>query len=272
MLPSDLTANDAFLFRSQVLIAVVSMLMWATASAPGEAPGRVSADADYLAAVLPSELIRYAAIEVPAQENIHARSDDAGRYLEFRLVPGQARKNNGIRAEIAVDFPFKVGDVVRYQWKMCLPDDFKGDEPQNRWWVMGQWHDQPDRSKGETWTNFPGRSPPVSFIYGRREGKDVLSLQVGSPKAKSFGTLPIARGAWHSLDVVIRWSQGADGNVAVFFDGSQTPTITATGPNMHNGFQHYLKLGMYRHPQIATENHLDIRDVRIEKLGGWPAR
>jgi len=43
-----------------------------------------------------------------------------------------------------------------------------------------------------------------------------------------------------------------------------------TGPNMHNGYQHYLKLGMYRHPAIATENRLDIRDVSIEQLKAWP--
>jgi hypothetical protein len=39
---------------------------------------------------------------------------------------------------------------------------------------------------------------------------------------------------------------------------------------MHNGFHHYLKLGMYRHPEIATENRLDIRDVFIEHLKDWP--
>ena len=39
---------------------------------------------------------------------------------------------------------------------------------------------------------------------------------------------------------------------------------------MHNGYQHYLKLGMYRHPAIATENRLDIRDVSIEQLKAWP--
>jgi hypothetical protein len=27
---------------------------------------------------------------------------------------------------------------------------------------------------------------------------------------------------------------------------------------------------MYRHPEISTENRLDIRDVLIEKLKDWP--
>jgi hypothetical protein len=92
---------------------------------------------EHLSAILPQELIRYAGIEVPSRENIHVLSDGAGRYLEFRLVPGQPKKNNGIRAEISVDYPYSVGDVLRYRWEMRLPEDFKADEPLNRWWVMG---------------------------------------------------------------------------------------------------------------------------------------
>jgi hypothetical protein len=56
-------------------------------------------------------LIRFAGIEVPSSNNIHILSNSAGRYLEFRLLPGQTPKNNGIRAEVSVDYPFKVGDV-----------------------------------------------------------------------------------------------------------------------------------------------------------------
>jgi len=240
--------------------------------AQSDGSGQALEQKEYLSAVLPPDLMRYAGIEVPSQENIRILSDATGRYLEFRLVPGQAKKNNGIRAEISVDYPYKVGDVVRYKWKMRLPEDFKADDPQNRWWVMGQWHDQPDRTKGETWQSFPGRSPPVSFNYGRKDGKDFLSLLVGSPKMKSVGLVPITRGAWHSFDVVIKWSQGSEGKVAVFFDGAKDPVAAGTGPNMHNGYQHYLKLGMYRHPEIATENRLAIRDVSIEKLKDWPVQ
>jgi hypothetical protein len=227
---------------------------------------------EYLSAVLPPDLMRYAGIEVPSQENIRILSDTTGRYLEFRLVPGQAKKNNGIRAEISVDYPYKVGDVVRYKWKMRLPEDFKADDPQNRWWVMGQWHDQPDRTKGENWQGFPAHSPPVSFNYVRKDGKDYLSLLVGSPKMKSVGLVPITRDAWHSLDVVIKWSNGSEGKVSMFFDGSKDPVVAGNGPNMHNGYQHYLKLGMYRHPEIRTENRLAIRDVSIEKLKDWPVQ
>jgi hypothetical protein len=83
--------------------------------------------------------------------------------------------------------------------------------------------------------------------------------------------IPVTRGRWHSIEVVIKWSQGSDGRVAVWVDGSKERIVRATGPNMHNGYHHYLKLGMYRHPEIATENRLGIRDVSIEKLNDWPA-
>jgi hypothetical protein len=135
--------------------------------------GQALSEKEYLTAVLPLELIRYAGIEVPSRENIQILSDPVGPYLEFRLVPGQAKKNNGIRAEISVDYPYGVGDIVRYKWEMRLPGHFKADEPRNRWWVMGQWHDQPDRTKGETWQGFPAHSPPVA---PRRKG---LSLVIG---------------------------------------------------------------------------------------------
>jgi hypothetical protein len=105
--------------------------------------GQASGEKEYLSAVLPQELMRYAGIEVPSRENIQVLSGAGGRYLEFRLVPGQAKKNNGIRAEISVDYPYGVGDIVRYQWEMRLPKDFAADKPRNRWWIMGQWHDQP---------------------------------------------------------------------------------------------------------------------------------
>lgn len=234
------------------------------------ATGQTISNKEYLEAVLPAELIRFAGVEVPSPENIRIHSDGDGRYLEFRLIPGQALKNNGIRAEVSVNYPYQTGDIVRYRWKMRLPEDFKPDEPQNRWWVMGQWHDQPDRTKGETWEGFPANSPPVSFNYRREQDKDYLSMLVGSPRMKSFGLVPLTRGVWHSLDVNIQWSQGAEGKVAVFLHGAKKPVVTATGPNMHNGYHHYLKLGMYRHRQISTENSLGIRDVSIEHLKAWP--
>ena len=88
----------------------------------------------------------------------------------------------------------------------------------------------------------------VQLWSKRRQG---LSVAVGRiPQDESVRLLPITPGAWHSIDAVIKWSQGADGRVAVYFDGSKTPVIAGSGPNMHNAFHHYLKLGMYSAPEL----------------------
>lgn len=100
---------------SQMASAVALLLLLPAAFGQERSPGQLLSERDDLSAILPEELIRYAGVDVPSQENIQILTDSAGRYLEFRLVPGQTKKNNGIRAEISVDYPYKVGDVVRYQ-------------------------------------------------------------------------------------------------------------------------------------------------------------
>jgi hypothetical protein len=103
------------------------------AGAYRESVNQAHDNARLLEAILPPDLRRYAGIEAPSDENIRILSDPAGEYLEFRLVPGQAKKNNGIRAEVTVNYPYQLGDVVRYQWRMRLPEEFEADEPRNRW-------------------------------------------------------------------------------------------------------------------------------------------
>lgn len=39
-------------------------------------------------------------------------------------------------------------------------------------------------------------------------------------------------------------------------------------PNLHNAYQHYLKLGMYRHPDIKTDNWIYLDDLTITKQAG----
>ena len=80
------------LATSPVAIGVLCLI---SAYGQNSSPGQALDQKEYLRAVLPPDLVRYAGIEVPAQENIRILSDASGRYLEFRLVPGQAKKNNG---------------------------------------------------------------------------------------------------------------------------------------------------------------------------------
>ena len=220
----------------------------------------------YLRAAVATELFPFAGIEIPAIENIRQGADALGSRLELRTYFGQPLKNGGVRAEVSVDYPYKEGDTVRYSWRMLLPNDFPSDSPQNRWWLMAQWHDQPNRTRGETWNSYPGHSPSVGLGYGQLNGKDQLSLLYGAPNPGPAGLIPISRGAWHSITVEITWSRGPNGRAKVFVDGAATPVREASGPNMYNDFQHYMKLGMYRHPDIRGDAWIYIGDVRIQRL------
>jgi hypothetical protein len=224
----------------------------------------------YLRAAVDTSLLEYAHLEVSSRENISLFDEEGKPYLGFHIIPGQPLKNRGVRAELSVDFPYRPAAVVRYEWRFRLPKDFQADEHGNRWWIVGQWHDQPDTTKGERWEGFPSHSPPILLGYGRKENRDYLGFSYGSPTQRPVALIDIHRGVWHKLCVLIHWSQGEDGSANVFLDDAEKPVAEAHGPNMHNAYQHCFKVGMYRHPEIHSENWMHISDVRIRLVEASP--
>lgn len=90
-----------------------------------------------------------------------------------------------------------------------------------------------------------------------------ISMAYGPDQSQNRGPLFIEPGKCHSVAVEIRWSQNADGRATLFLDAMTQPAGVLDGPNMHNDFQHFLKFGMYRHPEIATDNWIYIDDLTI---------
>lgn len=220
----------------------------------------------YLRAAISQEnILDYAHLEVPSLENINIKSENGTSYLALRTYPGQPLKNNGIRAEISIDYPHKEGDVVRYSWQFRIPENFQSDTPQNRWWIMGQWHDQPDITKGETWDTYNSTSPPIGFGYGIIDGKDMLSFIYGRDQ-KPIGLIPLTRDVWHTIIVDIIWSQNENGRAKVFFDDAINPILETTGQNMLNSYQHYFKIGSYRHKDISVDSTINLRDIIIKTV------
>jgi len=228
---------------------------------------------DYLRCVLPDSLIEIAHLEVASQQSVTILGDGQSQHLGLHVFRGQPKVSGGIRAEVSVDYPFQQGDVIRYSWRFMMPADFVSDAPRNRWWVIGQWHDQPNVTLGEDWDNFESRSPPVLLGLGELNGSLAIALNYGPThgdhKQRSFGPVFLERGNWHRITTEIRWSEGSEGEVRVFLNEKVDPIMSATGPNMNNDYQHYLKLGMYRHPEIATDNWIYIDDIQIAS-GGSP--
>lgn len=243
---------------------LIALLILASCS-PGADPQAREKELAYLPVLIPEDLLPHAHVEVPALENIAILGEGADRHLGLRIIPGQKKRGGGVRAEVSVDVPFEEGDTVRYEWQFRVPEDFKSDAPQNRWCVIGQWHDQPDDRHGETWEGFPSRSPPVLVGLGELQGRLAIGIEYGPTQAQKHGPIFMQRGTWHRIAVVIRWSRKADGRATVYFDDMTRPVKTFDGPNMHNGYQHYFKFGMYRHPEITTDNWIHLKGFKASK-------
>lgn len=226
----------------------------------------------FLRSMLPDSLLEYGHLDIASPKSVAVIGEGQKKHLGLHVFPGQSKLHGGIRAEISVGYPFQQGETIRYSWRFMLPKDFISDAPQNRWWVIGQWHDQPNKKLGETWENFASSSPPVLLGLGELEGRPAIGLTYGPTndkhdklKSRAIGSIFLERGKWHSITVVIHWSQGLDGKALVFLDDLSKPALTAVGPNMNNDYQHYWKLGMYRHPEIATDNWIYLDDLEISK-------
>lgn len=196
-----------------------------------------------------------------------------GRHAAQFTVRAGEIVSNGNRAEIFRDNGDKAGSEVWTAWSLLIPRDFADVEWKPKLWqCIGQWHDQPDKTKGETWATFPGRSPSVAVYYTSKNGVSALEVWAGTygkgEAQKIIATMPIRKGEWLDLMFHIRWSQGNDGFVAPFLNGK--PLVApdgschrAYGPNMWNAASHYLKIGLYRSSDILTTNSVYFDEIKI---------
>lgn len=250
--------------RAFIVLLVFAALFVSSCSKTADPKARET-ERSYLRCVMPESLLEFAHVEVPAIENIAILGEGVEQHLGLRLLPGQKKLNGGIRAEVSVNYPYQPGDTVRYAWRFMVPKGFQSDAPKNRWWIIGQWHDQPNKNRGETWEGFPSRSPPVLLGLGELENKLVTGVLYGPCQSQKSAPVLIVPGQWHSVALEIHWSQKADGKATFFFDDMVRPATVLNGPNMHNDYPHYLKLGMYRHPEITTDNWIYLDDLTITK-------
>ena len=248
-----------------IRFSLLLTVLFASSCSKAADPKEREKELTYLRCVMPENLLEYAHVEVSAIENITILGEGTDTHLGLHLLPEQKKKNNGIRAEISVNYPFKQGDTVRYAWRFMVPEGFKSDAPQNRWWLIGQWHDQPNKDRNETWEDFPSNSPTVLLGIGELENKLMTGVAYGPTQSQKGAMVVIVPGQWHHIALEIHWSQKADGKATFFFDDMIKPSSVLEGPNMHNDYQHYLKLGMYRHPDIATANSSYIDEITITK-------
>lgn len=205
-------------------------------------------------------LLPFLSLEIPACANILLGENHAG----FVLNDFNIQIHNGIRSEIAIDYPFVEGDVIEYRWSVMLPSNGAPGAESYRWWLIAQWHDQPDPRLGETWAGFKAQSPPVSVFVERRNG--ILGIGLNSLRGQKGQWTPVPTDMWMKIRVMIHWSQGRDGYVRLTVDDHPEIVLSATGKNMLNGYRHYFKGGQYRDPLIRQQAVVYMKNIHFRKL------
>jgi hypothetical protein len=206
------------------------------------------------------ELIPWMNLEIPTCANIHV----GGGYAGFVLDEVNVKLHEGVRSEISIDYPFVEGDTIEYRWSILVPSQGAPGGDAHQWWLIAQWHDQPDFRVGETWATLKAQPPPVAIFIESRNGVPGIGLY-GLP-GKKISWSPVPTDVWLDLGVVVHWSTASGGSVRFFIDGHPEFDVTATGRNMLNGYRHYFKVGQYRAPWIRQLSVLYVRNVRFRKL------
>jgi hypothetical protein len=146
--------------------------------------------------------------------------------------------------------------------------------------IITQWHERPDRDRGEDWRIPPlylkptgdrftltgnwTKAPVNSSDEIRRYTGDDPDAQSGRWNA-DLG--PVPRDQWVDFDFFIDWSYEADGMVQVARDGVQV--FSRKGPNTYNDLSgNYWKAGMYERKRPGGETWtLYLDDLRQGPAG-----
>ncbi len=205
-------------------------------------------------------LLPFLNLEVPSCSHIKLHDG----YAEFILTTDNIKINNGVRTEIAIGYPFTEGDTVEYRWSIMLPEADGPGGNTRQWWLIAQWHDQPDPRRGETWTNFKSQSPPVAIYVEKRD--DVVGIGLQGLLGKKLSWTPAPSNTWLDLTATIRWSTTGYGSVKLSVAGHPEFNFISYGKNMLNNYQHYFKAGQYRSPDVIRNSVIYLKDINFRKL------
>lgn len=195
---------------------------------------------------------------------IDAGEETGNRFARF-MVDKEHLVKGGTRSEVVIveDNNLKHRDAY-YSWRFRLDKKYPAIK---KWQLFAQWHDQPDKKNGMTWSTKPDTFPPISLRC-----QDLnLYLQVNRPHVNQWFVgpmIPIQPGSWVKLFFHIHWSTEKDGFVEAWMDDQPLTPYNGTDhklyvPTLYNSTGNFLKIGNYRHNQIEGTTSVDVDDVRI---------
>lgn len=173
------------------------------------------------------------------------------------------------RAEINLVHGAGLNSELWYAWSILVPKNYYDDYLNQRFQIMGQFHDMPEFAKGESWRNFPAHPPMISIQYGYDGAGSGFGLFYGlNSKRARIAKRYIQKGIWHDVTFHVRWSQAKDGFVEAWLDGKPWTPFNGRdykfyGANMYNAAPPMLKLGIYRDFGFSTTNSVFYDELRI---------
>lgn len=204
------------------------------------------------------DLSQYDMVERAAADRLQVVTDPTrqGDYAaRFEVRAGDTPPSTtGTRAELIAEYDSgrkpAAGEERWYRWSTL----FAGHYPLvDRWQTFVQW-----KNDG------PG-SPPLAMTVQRGEIRFSGGEQNGF---RIFWRGPIRRGRWHDFVAHVLWSPNpATGLVELWHNGRRVvpPTHAATMYRRPTGdpIPNYLKVGLYRHPEIRLPQVLYHDDVVV---------
>jgi len=164
--------------------------------------------------------------------------------------------NNGsetARSEIQVFNSTKLNTTMYYAWDLLIPEEYAESDD---WQVIGQFHDQPDISIGETWITYPAHSPPISVKY--KNGNLIIAVYSWESNGiVDIAIVGIEKGKWNKIKLKISWSVTENGSLQAWLNNTTIESPSGQtiyiGRNSFNKACNYFKIGIYRSKSIMSK-------------------
>lgn len=186
--------------------------------------------------------------------------------------------NDKSRVELSLKLPYADeypmdGRPIFYGWSIYFPQDFYFNTSVERdnFNIVGQWFHRPDPGQSwEEWENNHGGkkgSPSVSIRYEEladgTTGLGILTRPNVNSQSTLIGEREIQLGQWNDIIFEIKWSMENDGYIQAWLNGGSFTDGKHTAKNMYTSTPKNLKLGLYRGPNVLSENTIYYDEIRI---------
>ena len=192
--------------------------------------------------------------------------------VQHDLIYNKSRVELSMKLPYADEYPMD-GSVVYYGWSVYFPEDFyyNYSVEHDGFNIVGQWFHRPEVGQSwEEWENNHGGkkgSPSVSIRYEELEdgthGLGILTRPNVESPSTNIASKEIQLGEWNDIIFGVKWSMTNDGYIEAWLNGAKFTDGKYYAKNMYTSTPKNLKLGLYRGPNVLSENDIYYDEIRI---------